>query len=230
MEQYIVEVSKRDALGSAANRRLRKQGLLPSVIYGHGQDTVSAYCSYHDFVKLAEVSKSSRIFTLKSTEKGLDGKSALVKQIQKDHLTGKLVHVDFQTFREDEDVTVNVPLVFKGEPVGVKIEGGVLTIFCHDITVSCRPRLIPETVEVDISNLGLNHRIHTSELPLKEGVKLIGNPEETVASVTVARAEEPAPTAAGAEAAPVEGGEAAAGAVAGTEAPAKDSAGKKSAE
>ena len=194
---------------------------------------MSAQVVYNSFVKLAEQIRSTQIVTLKSDDKRIDGKSALVREIQKDYVRGKVLHVDIQTFKDDDLVTVRVPLHFVGEPVGVKIESGVLTVFVHDVLVNCKARVIPQFIEVDISALGLGKRLHASDITLAEGVMLKGNPEETVASVTAKKEEEAAaPTAAVAGAAATAEGAAApeAGATpaaAGGDAAKKADAGKK---
>ena len=199
MEQFTLEIESRSKKGSTGSRQTRRDGFLPIVVYGNGQESVSAQVVYNTFVKLAEQIRSTQIVTLKSADKRIDGKSALVRQIQKDYVRGKVLHVDIQTFKDDDLVTVRVPLHFVGEPVGVKIESGVLTVFVHDILVSCKARVIPQFIDVDISALGLGKRLHASDIVLIEGVVLKGNPEETVASVTTKKEEEAAaPTAAAA--------------------------------
>lgn len=234
MEQYTLEIEPRSKKGSTGSRQTRRDGFIPTVVYGNGQESVSAQVVYNTFVKLAEQIRSTQVVTLKSSDSRINGKPALVRQIQRDYVGGKLLHVDFQTFKDDELVTVRVPLHFVGEPVGVKIDGGVLTVFVHDILVNCKPAQIPQYIEVDISGLGLGKRLHSSDIGLGKGVQLKGNPEETVASVTTKKEEEvAAPTAAAAEgaAATAEGaaGEAAPAAAAGA-APAAGDAAKKGAD
>ncbi len=214
MEGYTLEIQGREGLGSASCRRCRKQGLLPSVVYySHGEKGFPVAVSEREFGKIARSSKSSQLFTLKSSVSEINGKMAVVKEIQLDHLTGNVLHIDFQALREDEKVAVHVGLRFVGEATGVKLEGGILTTVLHDVKVRCLPKLIPSEIVVDVSDLGLGHSIKLKDIKVPEGVKVEGNPEESVVSVVavhVVAEEVAAPTAeAAAGAAPAEGAPAA---------------------
>ena len=231
MEQVNIEVELREAIGSAANRRIRKTGRIPSVVYSHGEKAVAVTVPEKEFIRAAKASKSSQIFSLKSSNKELDGKSAVVKEVQKDHLKGLVLHVDFQTIRDDEEITVKIPLRMVGEAPGVKVDGGILTVVCHELSIRCLPKLIPAEIGVDVSELRIGTSIHAEKLVLPTGVKLAGNPGETIVAVVAIRnlvEEETATTAAAtAEGATAEG--AAAAPAAGAAAPAdgdKAAAGK----
>lgn len=215
MENYSFEVTRRDASGSAACRRYRHEGMLPSVVYSHGVDTIPILVPYMQFCQIAQKATSSQIFELKSSDPLLNGKSALVKEIQKHPLSGEVVHVDFQALRDDEEITVRVQLKITGESKGVKLDGGILTVTQHDLGVSCLPRLIPGSIVVDISDLGLGDNIHASDIKLPEGVKLEDDAETTLVSVVVAKVvEEEKPAAGEAAAAGAEGAAAATAAAA----------------
>jgi large subunit ribosomal protein L25 len=160
-----------------------------------------------EFVTAASRSRSSQIFTLKSSLPSLNGKSALVKGIQRDHLSGNLLHVDLQSLHENEAIDVEIPLKFTGESIGVKSDGGILSITTHTITVSCLPKLIPDEVAIDISELRIGDSVHAKDLALPQGVSLHQNPDETIVSVVAVRQTvEAAPVAAtGAEGAAAAG-------------------------
>lgn len=231
MERHIVEIEKRITSGSSAAKRIRREGKLPCVVYSHGEQTVSGVVSMKEFHQIAKLSRTSQIFTLKSGDQGIDGKSALVKEIQKDFVAGTLLHVDFQALKENEKIVVRVPIIVKGEPVGVKLDGGILTVVGHELAIRCLPRLIPDSIELDVSPLKLGDSLHAKDIQLGEGVELEDNPEETLVSVVAPKVEEEKPAeavSAEAGAVPAEGAVAAEGAGATAAAPAGDA--KKAAD
>jgi large subunit ribosomal protein L25 len=187
MEQVTIEVENREAVGSAENRRMRKTGRIPSVVYSHGEASVAVSVPEKEFLRAAKASKSSQIFTLKSKNSKLDGKSAVVKEVQKDYLKGLVLHIDFQAIREDEELTVRIPLRMVGEAPGVKLDGGILTVVSHELAIRCLPKLIPSDIAVDVSELRMGDSIHAEKLTLPQGVRLAGNPGETIVSVVAIR-------------------------------------------
>ncbi len=223
---FEIEIESRDELGSSQSRRSRRDGYIPSVVYARGEQAVSVKVPEQAFVQMARLARASQVFVFKSSNPELNKRSAVVKGIQKNHLDGKLLHIDFQKLRDNEDITVSVVLRFEGEAPGVKVDGGILTIARHDLPITCLPKLIPHEVIVDVSTLGMGQRIHASDLKLPEGVRLHGNPEETIVSVVAVRqvVEEAA------AATPAEGVAAAAAAAPGAEGAAAAGADKKAAE
>lgn len=221
MSNYTVELKKRSALGTANSKRLRSEGFVPSVVYAHDQASVPVFLSGRDFFKQAETARISQIFTLKSDDGSIDGRPALVKEIQRCHLSGKLIHVDFLALRENEEVTVEVAIEFKGEAIGVKADGGILSVMAREIPVICLPKNIPATLAVDISPLKIGQSIHASEIQLPANVKLGCDPEDTIVSVVAVRQVEETPAVAalgeGVAAASAEGAAAAAPAAGGEE-------------
>lgn len=198
MEGFTIEVKARAQGGSSTCRRIRRDGLLPSVVYySRGEKAYPVCVSTREFSKMARQARTSQVFTIKSDVSEIDGKHAIVKEIQVDNLSGDVLHVDFQALRENETVSVKVALKFVGEARGVKLDGGILTIINHEIKVNCLPKLIPSEIVVDVSDLALNHSIKVKDIKAPEGVKIEGNPEEAVVSVVLVHvtAEETAPAA-----------------------------------
>jgi large subunit ribosomal protein L25 len=158
---------------------------------------------YKEFTILAKKARLSQVFTFKSSSSKLNGKAAIVKDIQQDYLKNRVLHVDFQTLKDDEEITVDVPLKLVGEAPGVKSENGILTLVTHEVSLTCLPKNIPSQLEVDISQLGLGESIHAGDLKLPAGVVLVDDVHETIVSVVAPRsAEEESKTGA---AAPAEG-------------------------
>jgi large subunit ribosomal protein L25 len=148
---------------------------------------------------LAKKARMSQVFTFTSSNQALNGKAAIVKDVQQDYIKGKVLHVDFQTLKDDEEITVYIPVALVGEAPGVKVQNGILTLVTHEVAVTCLPKNIPNQIQVDISALGLGQSIHASDLKLGDGVVLSDDPHETIVSVVAARAAEEEPKAAAAE-------------------------------
>ncbi|MBX7136965.1 MAG: 50S ribosomal protein L25 [Oligoflexia bacterium] len=232
MEWITFEAEVRSGIGSALNRRLRREGMLPAVVYSHGEDTIPVTLNYNTFMRAAEKSRNSQIFIFKSPDKRIDGRTAVVKEVQKDGLRGDVLHVDFQALKENEAITVRITLQIKGEPVGVKMDGGILSVAQHEVAVSCLPKLIPDVIEVDVSTLKVGDTIHAKDLNLPTGVELEDDPDETIASVVLPKiVEEEKPAEVAAEGAVAAGAEGAAAApAAGAAAPAADAGKEKGAK
>ena len=189
MEGYTLQVTRREESGKGAAGRYRRQGLIPAMIYGKHSGNVPGLLPYFEFVNSAGKAKISQIFVLKSEDKEIDGKPALVREIQRDYLTGKLIHVDLLALREDEEIEVEIGVATTGEPIGVKLDGGVMTVVLHNIMVSCLPKNIPSEIRVDVTELRVGSSLHASDLPLPEGVRLVTHAEEAVVIVAAQKAE-----------------------------------------
>lgn len=208
MENFTIEVTERASTGKGPANRSRNAGYIPGVAYHRHDEPVALQVPYKEFTILAQKARRSQVFTFKSTLAALDGKAAIVKEIQQDYIKGRVVHVDFQTLKDDEEILVDVPVKVVGEAPGVKVEKGILTVVTHEVSVRCLPKNIPNVIEVDVTSLNLGESIHAEQLKLGSGVTLADNPHETIVSVVIPRAvEEEAKVVEGA--APAEGAAAA---------------------
>lgn len=213
VEQFTIEVQTRADAGSTESRRLRSSGRIPCVVYSRGEKTLIGSVPVKEFVTAASAARRSQVFTFKSGDSALNGKAALVKEIQRDFIKGGVLHIDFQSLKDNEETVVSVDLSIVGESIGVKRDGGILTVAAHDVRVACLPKAIPSFIEVDIAPLEVGASVHARDLKLPAGVRLIDDEDTTIASVVISKfVEEAAPTAAVAAegaAAPAPGAEAA---------------------
>ncbi len=192
MENFTIEVSERATIGKASANRCRKEGFIPAVAYHKAEKPLAVQVPLKEFTALASKARRSQVFTFKSSVSSLNGKAAIVKEVQQDYLKGRVIHVDFQTLKDDEEITVEVPVKLVGESPGVKNQGGILAVVTHEVSVTCLPKYIPSAVTVDISSLALGQSIHAEQLVLGEGVTLADDASETIVSVVASRAEEEA--------------------------------------
>jgi len=177
MEVPVIEVKKREAVGSRASRRLREAGEVPVVLYGLKRPTI-ALCIERDHVD-SIVRHNTHIVDL-----SLDGEQqqALVSDVHWDAMGDAVLHVDFLRIRRDEKVTVTIPLEFEGTPKGV-VEGGVINQVLNDLEVECLPSNIPEKIVVDVSGLAIGEHLNVSDLAIPQGVEALAEPETTVVTV-----------------------------------------------
>lgn len=185
---FTVKAEKRDAFGKNASRRLRKQGLIPAVLYGEGAASVPLVLAKKDvFLILKSDTGENTIFKVAFDSKSQD---AMFKDIQIDSSTDELIHADLIQISMDKAIRVNVPVILQGDPVGVKTEGGFVDFMTREIEVECLPRDIPENIKVDVSPLHLHQSIKIGDLAAPEGVRLISESSSVVVLISVPHKEE----------------------------------------
>jgi len=200
MSEIVLKAQLREELGKKA-KAVRIQEMVPGVFYAREEKPIPIKVprlSLHPLIYTSE----THVVDLRIGE--LDGKKCILRDVQFDPVTDIPMHFDLQGLHEDEELTVEVPVVLIGGTApGVK-EGGMLQHVIHKISVSCLPRYIPEKVEVDISGLGINDAIHVGELKIPD-VEVLANADDTVVVVVPPRVTAEAPVATeGEEAAPAE--------------------------
>lgn len=188
-----IQVEKRDAVGSWAVRKLRAQGLVPAILYGHGEENISLAVKREAVSGL--VRHGARLVSLT----GAITETALLRDVQWDTFGSHVIHLDFARVARSEKVQVTLPVHLHGEAPGVGADAQLRHI-THELTVECSADTIPEFISVDISQLKRGQAIHVSEVKLPEGISSVtpGNIVVAQVVVTVAR-DEDAAVATGAE-------------------------------
>jgi large subunit ribosomal protein L25 len=170
-EQLSVEI--RQSRGKRNNRRLRKAGSVPGVLYGHKKENVCLAVPAEPLDVL--VQHGSRLVTLT----GAVSESAFIREVQWDTWGTRILHVDFTRISEHEKVQVQVPVEVRGEAPGVK-EGGVVEQLIHDVEIDCPASAIPEKIGVNINHLKLHDSILLADLELPEDAAVLGDPAAVV--------------------------------------------------
>jgi large subunit ribosomal protein L25 len=194
-ERIKLEVRERDGRGSADARRLRKQGLVPGVLYGRG-NTPHPFCVEERELRRVLSGDSGLHAILDVVVAGQKTTHpSVLKDYQQEVPNGRLAHIDLHEVRLDQPIQAQVAVVLVGEAAGVK-EGGVLSQVTREINVEALPMEIPDHLELDVSGMGIGDSLRLADLPAREGVTYLDDPEETVlASVQVPAAiVEPEPT------------------------------------
>lgn len=183
-EQFHIDVRTREETGKGSNRRLRVAGDIPAVLYGAGGDTVTIQV---DRRKMQEVFRhgatENTIFLLKRKESDQE-RHARIREMQLNPITREIVHIDFQRVLMDETIRVNVHVNPVGTPIGVKDEGGVLDFVTREVEVECLPSDIPESLDVDVSQLAIGDHVEAGALVLPKGVTLLEEADRVIVSVS----------------------------------------------
>jgi large subunit ribosomal protein L25 len=193
-ERVKLQVQPRESRGSAESRRLRKQGLIPGVLYGRGKAPHAISVPERDLRRV--LTGEGGLHAILDVV--LDGQTtahpSILKEYQQHPVRGGIIHIDLQEVRLDQPIQARVVVELVGEPVGVT-EGGVLSQVNREVTVEALPLEIPEHLELDVSGMAIGDTLRLADLQAQDGVKYLDDPEETVlATVTMpTRIVEPEP-------------------------------------
>jgi large subunit ribosomal protein L25 len=198
-----LKANKREESGTTVSKRLRREGIVPAVVYGASQRSYALQVVSREFTDLLK-GQSSANFLVNLEIEGAEEKSklAMVQDIQADPLSGAIVHIDFHAVKEGDDVHATLPIELLGIPVGVK-NGGVMEHQLHSIEVFCKPADLPEHLELDVSEIEVGEVAHVSDLKLPKGVETHMDDDVVIVLVAEPRVieeEVPAEAAEGAEA------------------------------
>jgi large subunit ribosomal protein L25 len=175
----VLEVERREKVGSAATTRLRREGKVPAVLYGHGEG------NEHLAVPKVQVNTLIRHHSKTVELKGAVSETALVNHVHWDPLGIEVLHLDLIRVNLKEEVEVTVPIHTRGESVGVR-SGGMLLENMHEVDIRCPAGGIPDALDVDVSELAMGSHLTAGDLELPEGVVLV-----TEADAVIVRIEEP---------------------------------------
>lgn len=190
MAQNTLNVLKRVRMGKSGARAIRKEGNVPGVLYGRGEETLALVINPGDLKQAlsTEAGENTLLEIVVENDSEKIKKLSLLREIQYDFITSKPIHFDFQTLDVSKKITVNVPVVITGKSKGV-IEGGILEEILREISVECLPKDIPNSFEVDVSELEIGHSIHVNILEVTEGVDILHEDDDTIVTVQAPRVE-----------------------------------------
>jgi len=191
-ERVKLQVQERESRGSAESRRLRKEGLIPGVLYGRGKAPHPICIAERELRRVLTGGQGLHAIL----DVTLDGQKtthpSILKEYQQHPVKGGIIHIDLQEVRLDQPIQARVVVELVGEPAGVT-EGGVLSQVNREITVQALPMEIPEHLELDVTPLGVNESLRVADLTAIEGVTFLDDPETVIATVSAPTVvEEPA--------------------------------------
>ena len=200
MEQIKLKATLRESRGKEAAKKMRRRGLVPGIVYHRGEDPVSIALADRELAKILHSHENenilinltienekttegsperSRATTKGSPERspGVKSRAVLIKEVQRDPVKRGVRHVDFNEISLTETITVEVEVTAKGEPVGVKQDGGFLEVPLRYIKVQCLPTDIPGHIDMDVSGLKINDSIHVKDIPQDPKLKILTDPD-----------------------------------------------------
>lgn len=190
MEKIELKAAVRETIGNGPARVLRRQGRFPAVLYGPKVEPILLSVETREFEQVLKTSNIGQaLFNLVIGDKKSTPKTAMVKELQTKPVSGDVLHVDFYEVAMDRKITVSIPVVTTGKSKGVEL-GGLLQIVRHELEVLCYPDKIPESIEVDITDLDIGDSIHMGEIPLDENIEIPADANFTVATVLSPKVEE----------------------------------------
>jgi large subunit ribosomal protein L25 len=202
MKMQELTITKRDTFGKGPARRLRQAGVVPAILYGGAAPQAIAVDPKNVLRIIHGHEGTTQLLTLK-----MDGESgtrmAVIREMQFDPVSERLLHMDLQEVSADKAITVRVAVHPIGEAIGVKDTKGILSLVLHELEVSCLPRNIPERIDADVSALAIGDVLTVADLTVPEGVRILNDPGQAIATVSPPMAEEvAAPVVAAATAEP----------------------------
>ncbi|HEX5966821.1 MAG TPA: 50S ribosomal protein L25 [Pyrinomonadaceae bacterium] len=198
-KEFRVKATQREGRGKNDARRVRREGMVPITVYGGGAETVAAVAQARDLAAILR-SESGRntIFTIEVDGHGES--EVMFHDRQIDPVKGRLIHADLTRLVKGQKIEVTVPLHLVGEPIGVKEKQGVLEQIIREIEIRCEPREIPDSLDLDVSNLDVHDTLHVSDIKVSEAIEILTDQEQVIATVGIVKEEE-------VPAAPIEGEE-----------------------
>lgn len=176
-----ISAKEREGRGKGAARSSRRDGRIPGILYGHGEESVALSVDAIELRKLVHsISVENTIVDLDLG--GSEPYKVLIRELQRHPVRDEFVHIDFFHVAMDEKIQVEIPIILIGTPTGVKNKGGVMDHQLRELEVFCLPANIPEKIELDVSNLDIGDSIHVSDIQLDD-VEILADLDRSVVAV-----------------------------------------------
>jgi len=183
LKEINLEVKTRERKGKEQTKKLRKNGIIPAVVYGAGEEALALEVNSKDLRALLKATRGENVIINLNIDEGKDkSKKVLIREVQRDPVWDNILHVDFQHISLTEKITIKVPIHLVGLSTGVKNEGGILEHILRELEVKCLATEIPQHVEVNVTELGIGDAIHVKDLKL-EGLEVLTDPNRSIVTV-----------------------------------------------
>ena len=190
-KQLKISAQTRLTTGRTAVKKIKKQGLIPAVVYGGHDKPISLTLNAREITTLLARATSEHVLVDLEIKDGSasTNRLTLIQEVQRDAIRRDVLHVDFHAVRADEKLHSQIPIESFGEAAGVKNSGGLLEINMHSIEVECLPKDLPEIIRLDVSALNVGDAIHIKDIQLPDGVTARGDGDLTVVRVAAPKVE-----------------------------------------
>ncbi|HEY1977743.1 MAG TPA: 50S ribosomal protein L25 [Candidatus Baltobacteraceae bacterium] len=182
-----LSIETREKLGTTGAAALRRHGKIPAVVYGHGTAAQNIAIDARAFNDILHHGGRNSIITL--TDGGKKGETALVRELQIDPVSRRIIHADLLRVSADEAVTVELPVVTVGAARGVRESGGVMDVLNHTLEIEGPANRIPEHLEVDVTELGIHEHINAGDVKLPNGFTMVTPSDTVVVAIEPSRTE-----------------------------------------
>ena len=187
MQQVRLEAQKREASGKGAARGMRRAGHIPGVLYGRKNEVIPIQIDTRGFQDFLQNYGENAFINLEIADHGTE--NVMVKEIQRDPVSNQLLHTDLLRISMDEPITAAATIVLVGSAPGIQ-EGGILEFPHRQLTLHCLPTVLPEEIEVNISELGIDDRLSVADISLPEEIEILDDPHTRIVAVVPPRVEE----------------------------------------
>lgn len=187
-EDITVRAIRREGRGKNDARRLRSAGMVPLSIYGGEGETIAAAAPLAELAAILRSHSGHNTIFMLDVE-GVGASEVMFRERVIDPVKSRLMHADLKRLVRGQLIDVTVSLHLTGEPIGVSEQEGVLEQVVREINIRCRPRSIPDSIDVDVSQLGVHDVLHVSDIPAAEGIEIIDAPDTVIATVGIVRDE-----------------------------------------
>ncbi|WP_337286823.1 50S ribosomal protein L25 [Candidatus Methylomirabilis sp.] len=188
MAEAVLKGQIRTQVGKGVAKKLRRQRLIPAVIYGGASGPMAVTINPLEMSKLLGTGAGENVLITLSLEgDGEPSRTVILKELQRDPVRGGAMHADFLEISMKRKIKVQIPIRLAGEAIGVKLRGGLLEQHLREVSVECLPGAIPSHIHVDVSHLDLGHAIHVRELTVGEDIKVLEDPAKPVVTVLIQR-------------------------------------------
>ncbi len=190
MEHIELQTATREILGKKV-RFLRRQGVIPVHLFGHGVESLALQSEAAQLQRVLAEAGKTKIISLK-LDKSKKSRNVVVRETQRNPLTGELLHVDFYQVSMEKKIRVDVPIVPVGDSPALKSKENFLAQELNSLTIECLPDESPSRVEIDVGSLTeAEQAIHVKDIRLGEGITVLNNPEQLVVKISARTVEEP---------------------------------------
>ena len=187
MSELTIQVEKRERTGKNANRQLRATGVLPAVVYGDKKEAVPISIDRKTVLELLKKGGGENAVFLLELAGTKSSRHAMIRDLQVDPISRRIIHIDFQRIDLKRKVRVQVAVELQGEASGVKNEGGVLDFITRDLEVECLPNDIPQSLAIDVSALEIGDHVEAKDVSLPASVELMDEPDRVIVAVSHSR-------------------------------------------
>jgi len=190
LEKIELKVTVRKTVGNGAARELRREGMIPAILYGPKAEPLMLSVTTKELETILVTSNLGQVLLNLLIQNGKQqSRTAMIKELQTQPISGNLLHVDFYEVAMDQKIKISIPVVTTGQAAGVE-EGGVLQLVRHEVEIFCFPNNIPESLEVDVTDMNIGDSKHIDAVSIDESFELADESNFTVVTVLSPKAEE----------------------------------------